>query len=67
MVGIFGPQTDSIAEHVKSITDMVEIPFIDTRWFMPSCIVTDAIYLLKLKGKFYIIHLSFFQVAILYL
>ena len=39
VVGIFGPQTDSIAEHVKSITDMVEIPFIDTRWFMPLCIL----------------------------
>ena len=32
VVAIFGPHTDAIAEHIKSITDMVEIPFIDTRW-----------------------------------
>ena len=32
VVAIFGPHTDAIAEHIKSITDMVEIPFVDTRW-----------------------------------
>ena len=31
VMGIFGPQDDYIAEHIKSITDMVEVPFIDTR------------------------------------
>ena len=31
VMAIFGPQDDYIAEHIKSITDMIEIPFIDTR------------------------------------
>ena len=50
VVGIFGPQTDSIAEHVKSITDMVEIPFIDTRSVVPFCIVN--LNMAKIEGKF---------------
>ena len=32
VMAIFGPQDDYIAEHIKSITDMVEVPFIDTRY-----------------------------------
>lgn len=31
VMAIFGPQDDTVAEHMKTITDMVEIPFIDTR------------------------------------
>ena len=31
VMGIFGPQDSYIAEHIKSITDMIEVPFIDTR------------------------------------
>ena len=31
-MAIFGPQSDSSAEHIKSITDDKEIPFIDTRY-----------------------------------
>ena len=31
VMAIFGPQDDYIAEHIKSITDMIEVPFIDTR------------------------------------
>ena len=31
VMAIFGPQSDSSAEHIKSITDSKEIPFIDTR------------------------------------
>ena len=31
-MAIFGPQDDYIAEHIKSITDMIEVPFIDTRY-----------------------------------
>ena len=31
VMAIFGPQDGGIAEHIKSITDMVELPFIDTR------------------------------------
>ena len=34
VMGIFGPQDDYIAEHIKSITDMVEVPFIDTRYVL---------------------------------
>ena len=34
---IFGPQSDASADHIRSITDSVEIPFIDTRWnYHPS-------------------------------
>ena len=32
VMAIFGPQDDYIAEHIKSITDMIEVPFIDTRY-----------------------------------
>ena len=32
VMAIFGPQDGYIAEHIKSITDMIEVPFIDTRW-----------------------------------
>ena len=32
MAAIFGPQTPASAEHIRSITDVAEIPFIDTRW-----------------------------------
>jgi hypothetical protein len=30
-MAILGPQSDASAEHIKSITDAKEIPFIDTR------------------------------------
>ena len=33
VMAIFGPQSDSSAEHIKSITDSKEIPFIDTRYY----------------------------------
>ena len=33
-MAIFGPQDDYIAEHIKSITDMIEVPFIDTRYMI---------------------------------
>ena len=36
VMGIFGPQDDYIAEHIKSITDMVEVPFIDTRYALQN-------------------------------
>ena len=32
VAAIFGPQTPASAEHIRSITDVAEIPFIDTRW-----------------------------------
>ena len=32
VVGIFGPLSKSASEHVRSITDSFEIPFIETRW-----------------------------------
>ena len=34
MAAIFGPQTLSSAEHIRSITDVAEVPFIDTKWNM---------------------------------
>ena len=32
VVAIFGPLSQSASEHVRSITDSMEIPFIETRW-----------------------------------
>ena len=34
VAAIFGPQTLASAEHIRSITDVAEVPFIDTRWNM---------------------------------
>ena len=34
VAAIFGPQSLASAEHIRSITDVAEIPFIDTRWNM---------------------------------
>ena len=34
MAAIFGPQNSASADHIRSITDVAEIPFIDTRWNM---------------------------------
>jgi hypothetical protein len=42
VMAIFGPQDDYVAEHIKSITDMIEVPFIDTRYMVPFS-VTDNI------------------------
>ena len=37
VAAIFGPQSTASADHIRSISDAVEIPFIDTRWnYMPS-------------------------------
>ena len=37
VAAIFGPQSHASADHIRSITDSVEIPFIDTRWnYRPS-------------------------------
>ena len=32
VVAIFGPLSKSSSEHIKSITDSMEIPYIETRW-----------------------------------
>ena len=32
MVAIFGPKSKYSSEHIRSITDSMEIPFIETRW-----------------------------------
>ena len=32
VVAIFGPRSKSSSEHIKYITDSVEIPYIETRW-----------------------------------
>ena len=32
VMAIFGPQSEASSEHIKSITDAKEIPFIDTRY-----------------------------------
>ena len=32
VVGIFGPLSKTSSQHIKSITDNFEIPFIETRW-----------------------------------
>lgn len=32
VAGIFGPQDKSIAEHVQSICDTIEMPHISVRW-----------------------------------
>ena len=32
VVAIFGPLSKSASEHIRSITDSMEIPFIETRW-----------------------------------
>ena len=32
VVAILGPLSQSSSEHVRSITDSLEIPFIETRW-----------------------------------
>ena len=34
VAAIFGPQSLASAEHINSITDVAEVPFIDTRWSM---------------------------------
>ena len=34
VAAIFGPQNEASASHIRSITDVAEIPFIDTRWHM---------------------------------
>ena len=31
VAAIFGPQSDASADHIRSIADLVEIPYIDTR------------------------------------
>ncbi len=37
VAAIFGPQSQASADHIMSIIDSVEIPFIDTRWnYRPS-------------------------------
>ena len=37
IAAIFGPLSHASADHIRSITDSVEVPFIDTRWnFHPS-------------------------------
>ena len=32
VVAIFGPRSKASSEHIKYITDSVEIPYIETRW-----------------------------------
>ena len=32
VVAIFGPTSKFSSEHIRSITDSMEIPFIETRW-----------------------------------
>ena len=34
VAAIFGPQSQASAEHIRSITDVAEVPFIDTKWNM---------------------------------
>ena len=34
VAAIFGPQTLASSEHIRSITDVAEVPFIDTKWSM---------------------------------
>jgi hypothetical protein len=34
VAAIFGPQNMASAEHIRSITDVAEVPFIDTKWNM---------------------------------
>ena len=37
VAAIFGPQSPASADHIRSMLDSVEIPFIDTRWnYKPS-------------------------------
>ena len=37
VAAIFGPQSAASADHIRSMLDSVEIPFIDTRWnYKPS-------------------------------
>ena len=37
VAAIFGPQSTASADHIRSISDAVEVPFIDTRWnYKPS-------------------------------
>ncbi len=31
VAGVFGPQNSAAADHIRSVTDVAEIPFIDTR------------------------------------
>ena len=31
VAAVFGPQNSATADHIRSITDVAEIPFIDTR------------------------------------
>ncbi|XP_040571507.1 glutamate receptor ionotropic, kainate 2 [Lepeophtheirus salmonis] len=38
VIAIFGPQNSANADHIKSITDTLEIPFMDTRWNLDNIV-----------------------------
>ena len=59
-MAIFGPLSQSASEHVRSITDSMEIPFIETRWnYRSQKVIGEAILMFysqrvsqKTKGGF---------------
>nr|AHN49642.1 ionotropic glutamate kainate receptor 2 [Caligus rogercresseyi] len=38
VIAIFGPQNSANADHIKSITDSLEVPFMDTRWNLDKAV-----------------------------
>jgi hypothetical protein len=44
VVAIFGPASKFSSEHIRSITDSMEIPFIETRWNYRSQKVIGGFY-----------------------
>ena len=43
-VAILGPRSKANSEHIRSITDSVEVPFIETRWnYRPQDVMGEYI------------------------
>ena len=56
-MAIFGPQDDYIAEHIKSITDMIEVPFIDTRYMEHFSVPINILLSIMILTKNHIYHI----------
>jgi hypothetical protein len=51
-VAIFGPRSKANSEHIKSISDSMEIPYIETRWNYRSQDIIGENSLLQVTGHY---------------
>jgi hypothetical protein len=59
-VAIFGPRSKANSEHIKSISDSMEIPYIETRWNyrsqdiigeLPPRLTSQTVFRIEVDGE----------------